>query len=201
MPPHPITQQVQLLVEGRSPHLFFGQLLRHLGRTDVQLQDFRGVTDLRAFLRALVRTPEFESVRSLAVIRDAENHANGAFQSATDALDAAGLPRPPMPIQPSPGPPVTRVFILPDCAAPGMLENLCLASVGADPAMQCVRRYFDCLEDSGLVLDPRRAKTEVLAFLASRPQFVEQVGRAAQVGIWPWGHAAFAAIQQSLRDL
>ncbi len=145
--PKAITHTKQLLVEGRDAVAFFGALLKHLGLSEVQIQNFGGISELRPFLKALRNEPGFwGKVSSLGVIRDAENNPQGAFQSVRDSLLAANLPAPAETIVSTGAAPQVSALILPDAVTPGMLESLCLAAVENDPAIQCVDEYFNCLK-------------------------------------------------------
>src|SRR5437868_2714767 len=123
----PITHQKLLLVEGATPFYFFLALLRHLRlENDIEIRNFGGIGDLHPALRLLVATPGFPNVTSVGIIRDAETDARGSFDSVCSGLRAAGLSIPLGMLVTATGIPNTSVLILPDCASPGMLENLCL---------------------------------------------------------------------------
>lgn len=93
--PKELTHPKQLLVEGRDAVSFFTALLKHLGISGIQIQNFGGIQELRPFLKALRNEPGFEErITSLGVIRDAETNPQGAFQSVQNALQAAGMPVP-----------------------------------------------------------------------------------------------------------
>ena len=94
--PQQIEKPRQLLVEGRDPFNFFGALSNHLDLSDIQVQDFGGISDLRAFLLAFVNLPGFRHrVRSMGIVRDAESSADAAFASVRSSVERAGLPVPP----------------------------------------------------------------------------------------------------------
>ena len=48
-----------LLVEGNDPRNFFEAFLRHLSLSNIQIQNFGGVNELRGFLRGFADTPRF----------------------------------------------------------------------------------------------------------------------------------------------
>ncbi len=171
-PPTPITLPKLLLVEGDTPIHFFEAWLRHLGLSaSIEIRNFRGVGDFRAYLLGLVNTAEFRRVVSVGVVRDAEDKpAVDARRVVTDAFVAAGL-------TPARTPPVrTAVYILPDDANPGMIETLCMEAVRREPtladALDCVEKFFLCLDAKGVALpaSPVRAKNHAQAYLATRPE-------------------------------
>ena len=57
--PKEITFRVQLLVEGNDQRNFFEAFIEHLSLADIQIQNFGGVNELRAFLLALANAPGF----------------------------------------------------------------------------------------------------------------------------------------------
>ncbi len=123
-------------------------LLAHATTSDIQIQDFGGIGDLRHFLRALTGTAAFQqnTVTSLGIVRDAEDNAADAFRRVQRDLTAARLPVPSVPNQPAGKNPRVSVFILPDNKEPGMLETLCLAAVADDPVMPCIETYLKCVQ-------------------------------------------------------
>ena len=176
--PMPIVFAKQLLVEGRSSLLFCETLIQHLGLSDVQLQNYGGIADLANFLKALRNLADFPTkVASLGIVRDADTKFTAAFQSVCSALRHAGLAEPPQVSIVAAGPPKVSLFLLPDCANDGMLEDLCLQAVGSDPAWACVDDYFACLQRQGVSLPRIIAKARLQAFLASRDRSDMQLGQ------------------------
>ncbi len=137
----------QLLVEGRDAERFFQALLKTTGILDLQIQNFGGVNELHGFLKALAKTGGFkEKVRSLGVIRDAQDDPTAAFQGVCGALRNAGLPVPHRPETAADGTPRVSVLILPRPDRPGMLETICLEAVTDRPIIKCIEQYFACIE-------------------------------------------------------
>ncbi len=195
-----ITESKQLLVEGRSPEIFFGELLNHMDLSGIQLQDFKGIKDLPAFLKGLRIAPNFAEVVSLGIVRDAEDNPTAAFQSVCSALQNANLGKPDKPCIFEANTPRIGALILPDANRKGMLETLCLQSVESDPVIPCIDEYFCCIKQIG-VLPRVMDKARLLAFLASRYESVSQLGRASQKNCWPWDDCAFDHVRQFLRNL
>lgn len=71
---------IQLLVEGKDAQNFFKAFVGRLSLHDVDVQDFGGVGEFRQFLAAFVTAPNFGNVRSIGVVRDAEQSADAALQ-------------------------------------------------------------------------------------------------------------------------
>jgi len=211
-PERPITKRAQLLVEGRTPFIFFTELRNNVGLQEIEIHDFGAVEKLRPFLVAFCNRPEFKTVvTALAIIRDAEtvdpasptppSAADRAFQSVCSALQAAGQPIPATPIQFTETRPRVGVFMLPNCVDDGMLETLCFDSVKTDAIASCVNTFFSCM-DTATGTSPRNLfKARAFAYLATQNISDPLVGRAAQAGIWPWEHSLFGPLKSFLRDL
>src|SRR3989338_5125115 len=127
---------LQFLVEGQDTKVVVECVLAFLG-IDAQVVDFGGRTELRSFLRTWAALPGFHQTSVLGVIRDAEDDAMGAFQSAADALTNARLPRPTGHATFATGRPRTGVFVLPDGQRPGMLEDLCVDALPNAAIREC----------------------------------------------------------------
>jgi hypothetical protein len=195
----PVQLSKLLLVEGDTPMHFFEALLRHLGLHDqVEVRKFGGNTDLRGCLDGLVATSEFKQlVRSVGVIRDAEDDARSAYQSASDALTAAGL-------TPTRTPPIrTAIFILPDGQNPGKIETLCVQSVMNDLVYSCVEEFFACVQRQKGQLPAKfdQAKAYAQAFLSTQEDVQLFPGLAAYRRYWPWGSPVFDPLKQFLQSL
>lgn len=173
-----------------------------MGLAVTQVHDFRGKDQLPSFLKALKAAPDFAKVKSLGIVRDADDD-HDPFQSVCTALTNAGLPTPKLP-----GVFVEEnlrigVFILPDNKTAGMLETLCLRSVADDPVMPCIEEYFECIQEQlpSEELPKAMEKAKVQAFLASRDESELLLGQAAHRGHWPWEHPVFDQVKQFLREL
>ena len=215
MEPHrPITQRKQLLVEGRTPELFFRAMISHLKLQEIELHDFGGYTQLRPFLKAFCARPEFkENVHSLGIVRDAEftvrvgepktepQTVDQAFASVCGALESADQQVPAGPGVFTTAARKIGVFILPNCRDPGMLETLCLESVHSPQIDQCIEQYFACMARAGHPQPANMTKAKTFAFLAAKEIYDPLVGRAAQKGIWPWQSPVFKPLEDFLLTL
>lgn len=199
--PPPVREPKLLFVEGREEELLLGAFLRELGIVQVQIQNCRGKDNLGRLLAAVAQDADFEMVRSIGIVRDADNSAQSAFQSVQDSLRNAGLAVPNDYVTSAAGPPRTSAFIMPDNGSNGALEQLCLAALTEDPAMPCVEEFLTCV-NGRLTVPPRdQQKARIHAFLASREDSELRLGEAAQRGYIDWNHAAFNDLAQFLRNL
>jgi len=188
-----------LLVEGQNDARFCGALLRHLGISGVQVPEVGGKGQFCPWLKALVRTPGFDQVKVVLAVRDADENAQGAFQSIRDAFRDAGLPVPNQPGRLTDKVPRVGVEILPGEGRPGNLEHLCLTAIADDPALPCLDQFFGCPKKNGLSRPRDMSKAKVQVFLASRPKPGLRLGEAAEAAYWPWEAAAFGGLKQFLR--
>ncbi len=198
-----------LIVEGRDDQLCFEAALRdHLGLTDIQVVPIGGKTLLTRNLMGLIADPDFATVGSLAVVRDADETspdlampaAGQSFQSVCGSLRHANLSSPGAHGQFAEGAPRVGVFIVPNGTDDGMLETLFVHSVSTRPEFTCVDAYFQCLLTHQIA--PRNLhKARAHAWLASRPEPDKRVGEAAQAGYWPWNSRAFDDLWAFLRSM
>jgi hypothetical protein len=202
--PAPISLPKLLLVEGSTPLHFFEALLQRLGLSaQVEIRDFHGVPDFKAYLADLAKSNAFKTlVTSVGVVRDAEDKpAASARRSVQDALVAAGLG--------STGAPSVRtaIFILPDDTRAGMIETLCMEAARNErtlgDACACVDEFFACLRTHSIAMPTgiRFAKHEAQAYLATRSEVQLFAGLAAYRDYWPFDNAVFDPIKQFLRAL
>jgi len=132
-----------LLVEGREDLAVFQGLCGHWGLEDIQIMDMEGIKNLRARLDVLVRDPGFQTLRTLAIARDADDDAQRAFQSVRDALSKCPPLKTALPSKAGASVgdrPATAVFIVPDNTSPGNLETMLNGTKAGDPTRMLERR-------------------------------------------------------------
>ena len=200
--PTGLSRPKQLLVEGNDQRNFFEAMLAHLGLADrIQISSFGGVDQLRGYLAAFVKMPDFGSVRSVGVVRDAEGSEDAAFRSVQSSLESANLAVPAAIAKPVGEDPRVAVLILPGDGNPGMLETVLRRSFVGEHTNRCIDEFFECVEESaaGSITNPDKAR--VFAYLATKPSPHHSVGVAAKAGVWDLDHAAFEGIRDFLRGL
>ncbi len=196
-----ITNPKLLLVEGRDEFNFFSALINHLQLQDIEVRIYEGKSNLRRALQTLPLAPGFGNVKSVGIVRDADDDANAAFQSVCSSLSNANLPVPDSPLVLTSGRPQIAVMIMPPGTNTGMLEDLCLSALQGDPAMPCVDQYFQCLETQMENLPQNASKARLHAFLASRERPDLRLGEAALGGYLPWDSPAFESVKQFINQL
>ena len=197
----PIKEPAQLIVEGRSDEEFFKALMRNMKIDSIQTRRYDGKDKLRTFINVLKNQSGFNTIKSLGIVRDADNNTAGAFQSVCSALQNTGLNQPQKPGSFEGTNPRIGVLILPDANTPGMLETLCLRSVADDPAMKCVDDYFNCVQEKLGFFPKTKDKSQAQAFMASRFETVWQLGEAAQKGYWQLDHTTFDHVKRFINGL
>jgi hypothetical protein len=211
----PIDKDRILIVEGMDEFSLTIWLLEHMGIPriiDIR-PPYQDVAPLDVYLTDVVlSTPGFGDVRAVGVMRDAEDlAATDALQSVSRAFATA-----------FPSAPALRrsgaletaqfrgrsiqigAFITPDGQNPGMLEDLCVASIPrAEPerdVTECVGQYVQCLAAKG-VARPDWAKRRAQAYLAACEKPGLKVGEAAQAGYWDFSHDCWLPLKQFLHAL
>ena len=204
-----------LLVEGNDDLRFFRALSQAIGTADVFVDSYNGKPNLGNDLSDRVRSPGFQAVSSLGIVRDADESSNSAFDSVIGSLRRGGLPTPNAPADP-----VERdglrvsVLILPPDEQEGELENVCLSSIVGTPDFQCVESYFDCLSKVEPVISANHiAKARLHSYLSIGPVHTTvegnitrrrpglRLGEAADAGVWDWTSPAFERVTSFLKNL
>jgi hypothetical protein len=190
-----------LIGEGKEEVDFFTAFLAHLNITNVQVEQYGGKQGLPRYLSTLVVRPGYLDVVSLGITRDADNSAQGAFQSVCNSLHRVSLSVPNQPGEIVGDSPQVSVMILPHGQEKGMLEDLCLAAVKTDPVLQCVDEYFDCVYRTVGREPNNMAKARVHAWLSSQIEPDKRLGEAAKAGYLPWDSPGFDSLKQFLQAL
>ena len=199
MQPATIKSKTQLLVEGKDYLTFFEAFLDHLEIAEVQIQNYGSVDELRVFLPLLAKMSNFDMVRRLGIVRDAERSSQSALQSVRSALSKANLPLPEDTISTSAGDRVTSVLVLPD-DEPGMLETVLARSFAGTSEDDCIDRFFECIESGGGTIR-RPAKARTCAYLSTTNDPHVSVGVAAKKGVWDFKHDGFSNVREFLSRL
>ena len=199
-----IESAIQLLVEGKDPYNFFEAFITHLSLANIQIQNFGGVNELRGFLRAFVNSPDFQTVQSLGIVRDAEKSAQEAFQSVQSALRNAALPVPNNPAERTNSTytsPAVTVLILPGDNREGMLETLLCETFAGKRVNCCINDFFECVKSLPDMSIENEKKARAHAYLTTKPNPHVSVGVAAKKGYWDWDHSAFSTIRDFLKTI
>lgn len=204
-----------LLVEGNDDQNFFQKLLQEIVLNDIQIIPMGGKENFGTInFKKVIIAPGFREVKSLGIVRDADDNADNAFRGICTVLKECGLPVPAQPMEiisaslklrecDLPMELKVGVLVIPPGAAKGEIEDLCLTAINEYNELECIENYFRCLKEK-LPLDkfPKElSKAKIQAFLASREESVPHLGIAAQRGFFPLGHNIFKDIKIFLKSL
>ncbi|MGC8892471.1 MAG: DUF3226 domain-containing protein [Candidatus Saccharicenans sp.] len=192
-----------LIVEGKDDYQFFESFLEHLNLLSIQIFCLDGKNNLNNKLKALVRLPNFSLLESIGITRDSDDNPIGAFQSIQSALKNAGLAVPKEELTLAGKNPRISICLIPGINQEGSLEDLCLEAIAEaqDRALDCVDAYFSCLRKNKIKFSKKVFKAKVQVFLASRREYIPDLGIAAKRSVWPWDSHVFAKIKDFLFDL
>ena len=179
-----------LLVEGVDDEDFFSRFATHLASTsanalrvsEYMIFQYGGRTNLTNILRELRKAGNFKYITHLGVVRDSD-FGTDAFRSVRDRIRTVNndgppqIPVPDHPILPSGGRPSVSVLVVPSADREGMLDDLVVDALKADPISKCVDNYFECLSESDVLVVPeRKTKARIRVFLIAK-----NVDRATEV--------------------
>ena len=211
-----------LAVEGKDECNFFKALLKILGietvdlrqiasplvglSNDVQLVDIGGISKFHNEFSNLYNLDGFNKVNVIGFIRDAEkNPPMSAFDSICEILKKFNMPIPrELGIICKTGRPYTAIFVMPDNAGTGMLENLCLKTIESNPSYGCVIKYVECFSQHQNKKEEKKfnePKSKVQAYLASRSPIVNSLGLGALNAYWNFHHVCLNEIKEFLKSL
>lgn len=197
-----ITHKKVLAVEGKDECNFFEALLDDMSITEYQIYDIGGKREFKNKIPALVKTSDldFDKVEVFAIIRDADDNHEGAFESISSIVKKTGLKEPLKVETFGDGNPKVGIFIMPGNSENGMLEDLCLQTVEDKPVMKHVNHYIDSvqkIEDGPKII----AKAKAQVYLASKPVTVYSVGLGAQKKYWDFTSGALDGVKQFLENM
>jgi len=205
-PQRPITIAIEtkffIIGEGVDEQGLFSAITRIFEYSSAfQVAAIGGKTRLKSNLSGLVKQPGSDQLEAIAILRDADDDARAAFDSVRNVVAASGLVPPLRHGEFSTSTPRVGIFILPDGARPGMLEDLCIDSVRTKPGFPCVQYFLECVRREGLV-PKNRTKAEAHAWLAAQEPTGRRVGEAAgATGGWDLSHPAFEPLISFLRRM
>jgi hypothetical protein len=185
-----ITGNRLLLVEGKKDIEVFEEIKKYMVRNlsgyqdvnSIQVWNYEGVSRLEAALKYITSTSQFNSLHSIGITADADKDAAQRFKRIQSCIVKCGCSAPNAQLSPTSDNPSIIVLVVPKNGA-GMIEKLCLDSVNADPAMECVNRYFDCLHtaiENEFEYPRNLFKAKLQAFLSSRKHQEYKIGYAAK---------------------
>jgi len=186
--------------EGKDDELVISCLAREL-MLDVTIEQYGGKDNLKHFLQGLSKRPEFarQEVKSMAILRDADENLSAAFASVRDTLRQNNFEAPDANEAFTEKPMKVGVFIV-GVDGRGMVEDLCLKTVCHRTEFECVETFSRCIAQN-VGRKALTSKEKVRVWMAWQEDYDSRVGKAATKGYWPWDSPAFDGLKQFLRAL
>ena len=205
LPKIELTADRLLLVEGKDEVNLLGRLIKDCLKDDgqgIQIWDVGSKDNFRPNLIGIkVAAQARPTLRSIGIIRDADDNPQGSFDSVCNSLRSVGYEPPAAHAEFSDATPSIGVFIVPDGSQPGAIETLCRRSVEGEAAAECADEYMECLTTHNALQSRNADKTFAHAYLAAMEDPVARVGEGALQGVWDFQSPAFGALSQFVRDL
>ena len=202
-----IQKEKLLLAEGADVHRFLIYACKSYKKPDVEVIDFGGINELRAFLQNLKMMPNFSKVKTLVIARDAETDVNAAIAKLASALENINLPVPQEPFLFTSNSNIrTAVMLFPGpdqkgkCQN-GTIEELCLTTVNDSPLLKCVDAFLQCAQKSNEELK-HPWKSRLYAYLAGKNDHAgKKLGQAAKDKVWKFNHASMAPFKKIIKEM
>jgi hypothetical protein len=216
-----IWAEALLVCEGADDCYFFDALRSLLGIPEEAIQietfapesDESGKSRMPEYLNVLEARGGFGRLRTLGIVVDADTGADATLGSLKshlltnrfdgDFAHAKVVAAPhPLNLQLAVG-----VFITPDGASEGALEDLFIAAIrevsvhSADDAIACVDSFAACVDSEGEMSRGRREKMRLYAWLSTRERPAVRPGQALHWEYLDFECSAFAPACQFLLDL
>src|SRR5574344_1958753 len=205
-----IKSDKMLLVEGKDEILFFDALLKYLAIDAVYVTCAEGKDNIANEYAVQSKRSGFSAVTRIGFVRDAEaQEAELPFKRICKVMKKY-TPELPVPektgVVVSSGEYRTGIFIMPDCSKPGMIEDLCLASVANEELLTKAQVYVADAESiytakGETAKQFNRPKALVQTYLAGNVPIVAGLGTAALKGVWNFDDPVFDGIKRFCREL
>lgn len=193
-----------LLVEGGDELEFFKGLIQTMDKiesSEIQIMSVGGETNYGSFIKTLTLSPDFESVRSICISRDAHANPGYALDSTKGILNSQSLPSPDNAFEIMTGSIEIAIMIIPSAEEEGELEDLCLSAVSDYPEMDCVEYLFDCIDGETEVWPNDLNKSKAQAFLATQEKTCKTVGRGGLKRLWNFDANEYDDIKDTLSTI
>ena len=209
-----------ILCEGKDDEQFIIYYLRHLiNKEEIDscflAREFGGKSKLNETLSALKNDPNYQYLKSLIIVRDADTNYTSAIQSVTKSLLDTGFPVPSKPNQiqigkPSDSAQDVKVSFslsptLSENAENGTLEDLFLGSLrkeDANQTLEYIQCFMEYLEGKGRNFGSHRNKSKLHTYFSLEKKFVSsKVGEAAKYGAFNFDCEAMNSFKFLLQEI
>lgn len=197
-------QPALLLCEGVDEKLFLQWYIAHylinldINFTKIQIVDFGGIKELKTKLKIISGQENFDKVKRIAVIRDAETNWKAALDSVSDSIVSSGLDTDIFSSY--------SVYLLPgkddEHWTNGTLEDLCVQLVGDDNCLEISRIYLKNIAENRGYGFKRQHKNLLHTYLSGTDDFVGmKIGEAARANAFNWKSERLDGLKSFLYDL
>lgn len=210
-----IIKEHLILCEGRDEQEFLISYLNSAALADdprfadeIQVIDFGGNDELGNYLKILMMTSDFEKVRSLLIVRDAEDNAQKAACEIQKALKKSGYTVPHAPCCWNGEELKTGFLLFPDLGSAvknGTLEDLCLSILkdsNAPVLMGEIDNFMGVLKENYNMSFPREFKTKLHTYFSVNDRYVSlKIGEAAKAGAFEWESVALKPLRKFIEEI
>lgn len=175
----------------------------------VQVTQAHGVDNLRKMVLALINADGFSQLRSLLIIRDADDNIQSAKDSVKGAFSTANLPVPQAEYMWEDNSKIKTAFLLmPACSnisQNGSLDDLCweiLSEKHGKLIRNEVDGFISSLEVDGKRTYVHRKKALVRTYFSSTEGLItSSIGRAAEAGAFDWTSEKLYPLREFLKSI
>ncbi|MBT7616309.1 MAG: hypothetical protein HN590_03385 [Calditrichaeota bacterium] len=198
------TGQNLILCEGKTDKDFF-EILIHRNpelnsfKEEFQIEPFFGVDNFREYVTAIRVSPGLRNLKSILVVGDFDDGRRNRFDSFRNALSDFNLPSPDKLGKWTAGSLCVQIYLFPNNESIGMLESLCWDSIGNTDLRDCVSKYEECIEATGITIK-NVDKMRMFSYIAAHSNSCN-VGVAAKYRIIDVKSEVFSDIKRVLMEM
>jgi hypothetical protein len=168
---------------------------------DVQLWDFcEGGHSFREWLNSFTTLRNFDSLRSLGVIRDGEDDTGVTSKSLQRSFEQCGLKTADKPNVLGAGTPKTAFLVMPHDESGGCLEHAMIKAALPGVPMKCADEFLRCVDDKSRN-ENWRAKVRVHSLIAASTNPAATLGQSVKFSMWDFEHNSLAVMTDFIRML
>lgn len=175
--------------------------------TDIQVMDFGGNSELSSFLLMLTKMEGFNTIKSILIIRDAEQDPQRAILDIKSALFHADMAVPPTVLTWSESNVKIGYLLFPtlnSTTEKGTLEDFCLQILKEErsPAvLKQITEFMQQLSSEDLRTFPRPFKTRLHTYFSITDPYVSlKVGEAAKANAFDWNTPLLLPLKNFLQQ-
>lgn len=190
-----------IVCEGIDARNFFATMIeslsfRHVDKrfaNDIQVLDYGGNNDLTGYLEFLPGLEGYDKVKTLLIVRDAENDADAARKSIENSLRKNGLSVPKECGCWESGDPWVAYLLFPtldDEPTDGALEDLCYKIINEENREALsdeIEQFLDDMKTNHGFEYPRIFKNRMHTYFSIKDKYVsDKIGEAAKANAFDW---------------